>query len=52
MARGQMIKAPSTIMYASVVTREIARTALMIPTLNDLEVQLGVPLNLLEHYMA
>ena len=34
-----MTKAPATITYASVVYRETGRIALMIATLNDLEVK-------------
>ena len=40
-----MTKAPATIMYASIVSRETVRIALMIATLNDLEVKLGNILN-------
>ena len=40
-----MPKAPTTIMYASVVLRETVRTALMVAILNDLEVELGDTLN-------
>ena len=40
-----MTDAPATIMYASVVSRETDRIALMIATLNDLEVKLGNILN-------
>ena len=42
---GHMTKAPATIMYASVVSRETVRIAFMITTLNDLEVKLGNFLN-------
>ena len=37
-AGGHMTKAQVTIMYASIVSRETVRIALMIATLNDLEV--------------
>ena len=40
-----MTKAPATITYASVVSREMVRIALIIATLNDLEVKLGSILN-------
>ena len=40
-----MTDAPATITYASVVSRETVRTALMIATLNDLEVKLDDILN-------
>ena len=40
-----MTKAPATIMYASLVSRETVRIALMIAALNDLEVKLGNILN-------
>ena len=40
-AGGHMIKALTTIIYASIVSRETIRIALMITTLNDLEVKLG-----------
>ena len=36
-----MTKAPATITYASVMSRETMRIALMVATLNDLEVKLG-----------
>ena len=36
-----MTKAPTTIIYASVVLRETVRIALTIATLNDVEVELG-----------
>ena len=38
-AGGRMTKAPPTITYASVVSRETARLALTIAALNDLEVK-------------
>ena len=38
-------KAPTTIMYASIVSREPVRIALMIAALNNLEVKLGNILN-------
>ena len=44
-AGDHMTKAPTTIMYASVVSRETVRIALMIATLNDLEVKSGNILN-------
>ena len=37
--QGHMTKAPTTITYASIVSRETAMIALMIATLNDLEVK-------------
>ena len=40
-----MTKAPATITYASIVSRETVRIALMIVALNDLEVKLGDMLN-------
>ena len=40
-AGGQITKPPATIMYASVVSRETVRIALMIATLNDLDKKLG-----------
>ena len=40
-----MTKALATITYASVVSRETVRTALMIAALNDLEVKSGYILN-------
>ena len=43
--RGHMPKAPATIMYASIVSRETVRIALMIAPLNDLEVKSGEILN-------
>ena len=44
-AGGPMTKAPGTIMYYSMVSRKKVRIALMIATLNDLEVKLGDILN-------
>ena len=41
MAGGHMIKAPATIIYASIVSRERCRIALIISTINNLEVKLG-----------
>ena len=41
----QMTKAPATITYTSIVSRETVRIAWMIATLNDLEVKLGNILN-------
>ena len=40
-AGGYMIKAPVTIKFTSIVSRETVRIALMIATLNDLEVESG-----------
>ena len=40
-----MIEVPATITYASVVTRETDRIALMTAALNDLEIELGDILN-------
>ena len=40
-----MTKAPATITYASAVSRETVRIALMIAALNDLEMKLGDILN-------
>ena len=45
MAGGHITKAPATIMYARVVSRETVRIALMIAALNDLEVMSGNILN-------
>ena len=42
---GNMTKAPATITYASVVSRETVRIALMIATLNDHEIKSGNILN-------
>jgi hypothetical protein len=44
-AGGHWIKAPATITYASVVSRETMRLALTIASLNDLEVNVGDVLN-------
>ena len=44
-ARGQMTKSLATITYASIVSRETVTIALMIATLNDLEIKLGDILN-------
>jgi len=44
-ARGHQTKAPATITYASVVSRETIRIALLMAALNDLEVMLGDVLN-------
>ena len=41
-----MTEAPASIMYASVVSRETVRIALMIVALNYLEVKLGDILNM------
>ena len=40
-----MIKALATVTYASIVLRETVRIALMIATLDDLDVKLGNILN-------
>ena len=40
-AGGHVTKALATILYASVVSRETVRIALMIAALNDLEVKTG-----------
>ena len=40
-----MTKALATFMYAGIMSRETVRIALMIATLNDLEVKLGDILN-------
>ena len=40
-----MTKAPATIIYASVVSRETVTIALMVAALNDLEVKFGDNLN-------
>ena len=42
---GHMTKAPATIMYASVVSKEPVRTALMIAILKNLEAKWGNILN-------
>ena len=44
-AGGHMTKAPPTVTYASVVSRETDRLALTIAALNDLEVKVGDVLN-------
>jgi hypothetical protein len=44
-AGGHQTKAPATITYASVVSRETVRLALTIASLNDLEVKVGDVLN-------
>ena len=44
-AEGHMTKAPPTITYASVVSRETVCLALTIASLNDLEVKVGDVLN-------
>ena len=44
-AGGHKTKAPATIMYASIVSREAVRIALMLAAINDLEVKLGNILN-------
>jgi hypothetical protein len=44
-AGGHWTKAPATITYASVVSRETVRLALTIASLNDLEVEIGDVLN-------
>ena len=44
-AEGHIIEAPATIMYASIVSIETVRIALMIAALNDLEVKSGEILN-------
>ena len=40
-----MTDAQATIMYTNIVLRETVRIALMIPTLNDIDVKLGDILN-------
>ncbi len=45
MAGGHQTKAPATITYASVVTRETMCLALTFASLNDLEVKVGDVLN-------
>ncbi len=45
MAGGHLIKAPATITYASVVSRETVRLALTFASLNDLEVKVDDVLN-------
>ena len=49
MAGGHIIKALATIMYASIVSRETVRIALMIAALNDLKVKSGNILNAYVH---
>ena len=44
-AGGHMTEAPATITYASVVSRETVRIALMLAALNDLQVKVGDVLN-------
>ncbi len=44
-AAGHLTKAPATITYASVVSREIVRLALTFASFNDLEVKVGDVLN-------
>ncbi len=44
-AGGHMTKAPATITYASVVSRETVRIALLMAALNDLNVKVGDVLN-------
>ena len=44
-AGGHMTKALATIMYASIVSKDIVIIALMIAALNDLEIKLGDILN-------
>ena len=46
---GHMTKAPATIMYASIVSRETVSLALMITALNDLDDKSGDILNAYEH---
>ena len=43
--RDHIIKAPATVTYASIVSREAVRIALIIITLNNLEVKSGSILN-------
>ncbi len=45
MAGGHLTKAPATITYASVVSRETVRLALTFASLNDLEVKVDNVLN-------
>ncbi len=45
MAGGHLTKAPETITYASVVSRETMHLALTFASLNDLEVKVGDVLN-------
>jgi hypothetical protein len=44
-AGGHLTKAPATITYASVVSRETVRLALTFTSLNDLKVKVGNVLN-------
>ncbi len=44
-AGGHLTKAPATITYARVVSRETVRLALTFASLNDLEVKVGNVLN-------
>jgi hypothetical protein len=44
-ASGHMTEAPATITYASMVSRETVRIALMLAALNDLQVNVGDVLN-------
>jgi hypothetical protein len=44
-AGGHLTKAPATITYASVVSRETVRLALTFASLNDLKVRMGDVLN-------
>jgi hypothetical protein len=44
-AGGHMTKAPATITYASVVSRETVHIALLLAALNDLNVKAGDVLN-------
>jgi hypothetical protein len=44
-AGGHLTKAPATITYASVVSRETMRLALTFASMNDLEVKVGNVLN-------
>ena len=43
--RGHMTQAPATITYASIVSRETVKIALMNAALNDFEVKLGDIMN-------
>ena len=49
LAGGHMPKAPSIFMYASIVSRETVRIALMISAIDDVEVKLGNILNAYVH---
>ena len=44
-AGGHITKAPGTVMYVNIVSRETVRVALIIATLNDLDFKLGDILN-------